>query len=61
LQVSIKTALETRKTALKTAWSTTDATQRKSAIKAAWAQFKTEAKACKATSTNEIQGNDVQF
>jgi uncharacterized membrane protein len=83
LSASIKTALQTRRDALKAAWGISNSKERRKAIREAWAnfakskkeaskifnqarkeawkQFRNDAKACRATATNEIEGNDIKF
>lgn len=83
LSASIKTALQTRRDALKAAWGISNLKERRTVIKQAWTdfaktkkeagktfnqarkdawkQFKTDAMACKATATYEVEGSDVKF
>ncbi len=56
-----------RRKAIKKAWTDFSKAKKESARtfnqarKAAWKQFRTDAKACRATATNEVEGNDVKF
>lgn len=58
---AIKSALETRKTALKSAWAVVDRTDRKKAIQDAWKNFKDERKEAREAFKNERKSAWQQF